>query len=41
VYFEGTYTNTFTRSPATPRYNYNQLMYRLDLSGEWLEEGVR
>jgi hypothetical protein len=31
VYFEGTYTNTFTDSPATQRYNYNQLMYRLDL----------
>jgi hypothetical protein len=21
----------FTNSPPTPRYNYNQLMYRLDL----------
>ncbi len=31
IYFEGTYCNTFTTSPATPRYNYNQLMYRLDL----------
>ncbi|MBL8817768.1 MAG: hypothetical protein JNL58_17210 [Planctomyces sp.] len=31
VYFEGTYTNSFTTSPATPGYNYNQLMYRLDL----------
>lgn len=31
IYFEGTYCNTFTSSPATPRYNYNQLMYRLDL----------
>ena len=41
IYFEGTYTNTFTRSAATPRYNYNQLMYRLDLSGGWLEEGIR
>lgn len=41
LYFEGTYTNMFTKSPATPRYNYNQLMYRLDLSGEWLEESVR
>ena len=38
LYFEGTYTNTFTQSPATPRYNYNQLMYRLDLSGAWLGE---
>lgn len=32
IYFEGTYTNSFTNSPATPRYNYNQLMYRLDLA---------
>jgi hypothetical protein len=31
VYFEGTYTNTFTDAPATQRYNYNQVMYRLDL----------
>jgi len=33
--FEGTYTNTFTRTPvpaATPRYDYNQILYRLDLS---------
>ncbi len=32
--FEGTYTNTFTRKPvppATPRYDYNQILYRLDL----------
>ncbi len=33
IYFEGTYTNTFSGNPdATPRYNYNQVMYRLDLS---------
>jgi hypothetical protein len=33
IYFEGTYTNTFSGNPApTPRYEYNQLMYRLDLS---------
>ena len=31
IYFEGTYCNTFTNSPATPRYNYNQMMYRLNL----------
>jgi hypothetical protein len=31
ILFEGTYCNTFTSSPATPRYNYNQIMYRLDL----------
>lgn len=33
IYFEGTYTNTFSGNPmATPRYDYNQIMYRLDLS---------
>ncbi|MCA9080242.1 MAG: hypothetical protein KDA58_06760 [Planctomycetaceae bacterium] len=31
LFFEGTYCNTFTKSPATQRYNYNQIMYRLDL----------
>jgi hypothetical protein len=30
IYFEGTYTDTFSGKPViTPRYNYNQLMYRL------------
>jgi len=30
--FEGTYTREFAdRPPATPRYDYNQLLYRLDL----------
>ena len=35
IYFEGTYTNQFTgnpETPATPRYEYNQMMYRLDLA---------
>jgi hypothetical protein len=33
VYFEGTYTNTFSGNPdRTPRYDYNQIMYRLDLA---------
>jgi hypothetical protein len=33
IYFEGTYVNTFSGNPlAVPRYNYNQLMYRLDLA---------
>ncbi len=37
IYFEGTYTREFSDAPvATPRYNYNQLMYRLDLSDERL-----
>lgn len=32
IYFEGTYVNTFSGNPvAVPRYNYNQLMYRVDL----------
>ncbi|MBX3744634.1 MAG: hypothetical protein KF833_04945 [Verrucomicrobiae bacterium] len=32
VYFEGTYVNTFSGNPdATPRYDYNQVLYRLDL----------
>jgi hypothetical protein len=33
IYFEGTYTNMFAGNPVqTPRYEYNQVMYRLDLS---------
>lgn len=32
IYFEGTYCNSFTNSPPTQRYNYNQMMYRLDLN---------
>jgi hypothetical protein len=33
VYFEGTYTHSFSGFPvATPRYEYNQVMYRLDLA---------
>lgn len=33
IYFEGTYAATFTGPElATPRYEYNQIMYRLDLS---------
>ena len=32
IYFEGTYTHDFSGNPdATPRYEYNQVMYRLDL----------
>lgn len=32
IYFEGTYTHSFSGNPsATPRYEYNQLMYKLDL----------
>ena len=34
IYFEGTYATTFSRpdDQATPRYDYNQVMYRLDLA---------
>jgi hypothetical protein len=33
IYFEGTYTADFSGAKEkTPRYNYNQLMYRLDLA---------
>ncbi|MDB5391072.1 MAG: hypothetical protein JWM11_6718, partial [Planctomycetaceae bacterium] len=32
IYFEGTYTQMFSGNPvATPRYEYNQMQYRLDL----------
>jgi hypothetical protein len=33
IYFEGTYSHTFSgNSEQTPRYDYNQIMYRLDLA---------
>lgn len=33
VYFEGTYVHTFSgNEKPTPRYDYNQVMYRLDLA---------
>lgn len=32
IFFEGTYTTSFSgNTDATPRYEYNQIMYRLDL----------
>jgi hypothetical protein len=38
IYFEGTYVNTFSGNPVTtPRYDYNQIMYRLDLSDPRLD----
>lgn len=38
VYFEGTYTDAFSDAKArTPRYNYNQIMYRLNLAEERLQ----
>jgi hypothetical protein len=37
IYFEGTYTHTFSgNEQRTPRYDYNQVMYRLDLADERL-----
>ncbi|MBI4600551.1 MAG: hypothetical protein HY721_01185 [Planctomycetes bacterium] len=33
IYLEGTYTTSFSGNPEkTPRYDYNQVLYRLDLS---------
>jgi hypothetical protein len=34
IYFEGTYTTSFSGNPAqpTPRYEYNQILYKLDLA---------
>jgi hypothetical protein len=38
IYFEGTYTNSFSGNPVqTPRYDYNQIMYQLDLADERLK----
>jgi hypothetical protein len=37
IYFEGTYATTFSGSKdPTPRYDYNQVMYQLELSDERL-----
>jgi hypothetical protein len=38
IYFEGTYTNSFVGTPPTPLYEYNQVMYRLDLDAPRLRE---
>jgi hypothetical protein len=38
IYLEGTYVNTFSGNPfQTPRYDYNQVMYRLDLADQRLK----
>ncbi|MBY0228506.1 MAG: DUF4185 domain-containing protein [Gemmataceae bacterium] len=38
IHFEGTYTNEFSGNPdRTPRYDYNQVLYRLDLDDERLK----
>jgi hypothetical protein len=38
IFFEGTYSHTFSGAPesATPRYDYNQIMYQLNLAGSRL-----
>lgn len=42
IYFEGTYTNTFSGNPnQTPRYEYNQVMYKLDLADERLHGNAK
>jgi hypothetical protein len=42
IYFEGTYTHQFSGNPdATPRYDYNQIMYRLDLADPRLGATLR
>jgi hypothetical protein len=39
IHFEGTYTNDFSGNPdKTARYNYNQVLYRLDLGAAALRE---
>ena len=39
IYIEGTYTAEFSGNPnPTPRYNYNQILYRLDLTDPRLAE---
>jgi hypothetical protein len=41
VYFEGTYSSTFSGNDhPTPLYDYNQMMYRLDLADSRLNFGV-
>lgn len=40
IYFEGTYSHTFANNPRpTPRYDYNQILYRLDLADPRLRAG--
>ncbi|MBM4015478.1 MAG: hypothetical protein FJ293_11010 [Planctomycetes bacterium] len=41
IHFEGTYTNDFSGNPdATPRYQYNQLLFRLDLAHPGLQPAL-
>lgn len=42
IYLEGTYVNTFSGNPhPTPYYEYNQIMYRLDLANPRLKLPAR
>lgn len=42
IHFEGTYTHDFSGNPEkTPRYNYNQMLYRLDLEATALQAARR
>jgi hypothetical protein len=42
IYFEGTYSFTFSgRKERTPHYDYNQILYRLDLDDPRLKEARR
>lgn len=42
IYFEGTYTAEFSGSTShTPRYDYNQIMYRLDLDDPRLKAAMK
>ncbi|MBI1369560.1 MAG: hypothetical protein GC162_13010 [Planctomycetes bacterium] len=42
IYFEGTYAATFSGNDhPTPRYDYNQMMYRLDLADERLHPATQ
>jgi hypothetical protein len=39
IYFEGTYSHTFSgRENRTPHYDYNQILYRLDLTDSRLKD---
>jgi hypothetical protein len=41
IYFEGTYASTFSGNEfPTPRYDYNQIMYRLDLGSPQLMKAL-
>ena len=42
IVFEGTYTAEFADRPRpTPRYNYNQILYRLDLDDPALKPAMQ